>query len=426
MGYLRNKINNIKNFFRVGSEDKKQQNMGFVHNGKNRINENRDYDDTLVYNGLKNTSAPGLTARKKVSDKYLLEFEFLKRIKGSCYDNILGNFPYWEEVFVEKTVRKLEKNGFIECVEKVTPLESYKMVDLKQLLQDNHLESKGNKKAVLIERIEENIKEEVIKAWNPPRILYGLTEKGMTRYNELLLYKEDLFNDTFDAMMQFAENRDFQSAYKCMCRYEIKQIFERGLHSSSGLKSYWELAIENGLSSETESVYNQYTDYIGDSLISSFAIVFYLFGTGYKGMQNKIERYINAHQIDREITESKVICAIKIYYSIRDLIEYREIGIDKYKVLSVCDAHTCKNCAHLDGKVFKVSDAKIGDNMPPFCNNCRCTTVSVIDSVGENKEMRSVRDENGKSITVPFMTYKEWSKKYAPEKYKEYFESKKV
>lgn len=428
MGYLRNKIDNLKKLFYADNEDNKQQKFEFTRNEKSSIKESVEYDDTLVYNGLKNTSAPGLTARKKVSDKYLLEFEFLKRINGLKYDNISNEFHYWEEDFVERTISRLKKNGTIELILRANPLDSYKMADLKQFLQDNDLESKGNKKAVLIERIKENLSEEEINNWNPPQRAYVLTERGKARYHELLIYKENLYNNTFDSMMKYAEKRDFQNVYRCICKYKIKQVLDGGLHYSTSVvsNSYWEEELIKGLTGQREFIYIQFTNYINDSLLAAFAIVFNLFGGGYKGMQNKIERYLKAYQIDREITESDVIHATTIYCSVRNLIEYRRANIDKYQISSPCDTRTCKKCAHLDGKVFKVSNAQIGVSMPPFCDNCRCTTVSVIEFVDESDQaerLRRVRDENGKSIVVPYMTYKEWSKKYAPEKYKEYFKA---
>ena len=103
----------------------------------------------------------------------------------------------------------------------------------------------------------------------------------------------------------------------------------------------------------------------------------------------------------------------------QEVEELRGTGVEKFQILGVCDRKTCKTCAQLDGKIFDVADAEIGVNVPPFCDKCRCSIVGVVDRGSDR--MRSVRDENGRHITVPYITYEEWSKKYAPDKYEEYF-----
>lgn len=55
---------------------------------------------------------------------------------------------------------------------------------------------------------------------------------------------------------------------------------------------------------------------------------------------------------------------------------YKNAGIKKYEILEAPDHRTCDYCEELDGKVFNVSEAEAGYNMPPFHANCRGTTVA--------------------------------------------------
>ena len=67
------------------------------------------------------------------------------------------------------------------------------------------------------------------------------------------------------------------------------------------------------------------------------------------------------------------------------LNRYKEMGVEKYKILSTHDGRTCDKCADLDGKIFPIDKAEIGVNFPPFHPRCRDTIVAVIDKPAEAK-----------------------------------------
>ena len=45
---------------------------------------------------------------------------------------------------------------------------------------------------------------------------------------------------------------------------------------------------------------------------------------------------------------------------------YEDLGIEKYEFLATLDSRTCSVCGKLDGKVFKLTEAKVGINYPPL------------------------------------------------------------
>jgi len=45
---------------------------------------------------------------------------------------------------------------------------------------------------------------------------------------------------------------------------------------------------------------------------------------------------------------------------------YEDLGIEKYEFLATLDSRTCSICGKLDGKVFKLTEAKVGVNYPPL------------------------------------------------------------
>lgn len=58
-----------------------------------------------------------------------------------------------------------------------------------------------------------------------------------------------------------------------------------------------------------------------------------------------------------------------------DRAAYKEAGVEEYEFMAALETRTCEVCGGLDGKHFKISEAKTGVNYPPIHPNCRCTTV---------------------------------------------------
>ena len=45
---------------------------------------------------------------------------------------------------------------------------------------------------------------------------------------------------------------------------------------------------------------------------------------------------------------------------------YEDLNIEKYEFMATLDSRTCSVCGKLDGKVFKLTEAKVGINYPPL------------------------------------------------------------
>lgn len=89
-------------------------------------------------------------------------------------------------------------------------------------------------------------------------------------------------------------------------------------------------------------------------------------------------------------------------------LAYEETDVEKYEFVATLDKRTSKTCQKLDGKVFKLEEAKVGVNFPPMHVRCRSVTVAYID---DDTSTRFARDSKGKGIEVNSnMTYKEWKK----------------
>lgn len=92
---------------------------------------------------------------------------------------------------------------------------------------------------------------------------------------------------------------------------------------------------------------------------------------------------------------------------------YKEDGVEKYQILATLDSKTCGICGEKDGKIYLVSEAVTGKNMPPFHPFCRCTDVPYYPDTPTEGQMRAARDADGNNIEVPEnMTYVDWKKKF--------------
>ena len=70
-----------------------------------------------------------------------------------------------------------------------------------------------------------------------------------------------------------------------------------------------------------------------------------------------------------------------------ELHSYTEMGVEEYEFSAVLDKYTSKICAELDGKKFKVSQAKPGTNYPPMHPFCRSVANAVLPSEEELDDM---------------------------------------
>lgn len=93
---------------------------------------------------------------------------------------------------------------------------------------------------------------------------------------------------------------------------------------------------------------------------------------------------------------------------------FTDLGVKKYVIVETLDKETCSLCGSLDGKVYPMSEYKVGVTAPPFHPWCRGTTAPYYEDM-ENLGDRFARDDEGKRYTVPKdMTHKEWERKFLP------------
>ena len=86
---------------------------------------------------------------------------------------------------------------------------------------------------------------------------------------------------------------------------------------------------------------------------------------------------------------------------------YRDIGIEEVVFVATLDSRTSEVCQHADGERVKLSEAVVGDNIPPLHPNCRSTIRAYIGESFEPTE-RIARNYAGKNISVGNVNYAEY------------------
>ena len=115
-------------------------------------------------------------------------------------------------------------------------------------------------------------------------------------------------------------------------------------------------------------------------------------GISVKELSNKI---MNRMDSDRKNTERLV--RTELNYALNQATKkgYEDSEVEEYEYLAEIDSRTSQQCKELNGKIFKLKDAKVGVNYPPMHPRCRSTTIPVIDyeNFGKKKEKLTFEEE---------------------------------
>jgi len=88
------------------------------------------------------------------------------------------------------------------------------------------------------------------------------------------------------------------------------------------------------------------------------------------------------------------------------LDSYNEADIEEYRFLAAMEERTCPECEMLDGQVFFLKEAAVGENYPPIHPLCRCSTCPEMGQSHKGTRAAKVGDE---WVEVPEdMTFDEW------------------
>lgn len=276
-------------------------------------------------------------------------------------------------------------------------LECLSIEALKNILRENKIKVSGTKN-VLIQRILSDIPHDSIKKSKAYEAIYVLTPCALELIGESYSKFEQINLSFFKNATDLIISGDLDSAYRLICKRNSEMPI------SPGLGCDWVKCSKVGLSEEDKYLYHSALKR-GNIEVAACGIFYDM--SGDKANYNVFNRIFS------NITADEVRYECCLISTERELYSTTDSDIKEYTFLSALDDKTCPICGRLDGKVFDVSDAKIGVNCPPMHIGCRCTIIC-----GTTRDLESTtrvaRDlMTKKSIKVPLtMTYEQWNKKF--------------
>lgn len=236
---------------------------------------------------------------KNTEDLTSLEKSFLHYITGlNALD--LGIPAYWTfdyGIDYKYTIDMLFSNGYIDFFNYNNNFNKYTLVELKDLLRYFNLKVSGNKE-VLINRIIENISEDVLESYfeNSNKLFICLTDKGRKALNG---YVDSATKDISyeNIILTCIENRRFQEAQKFINKYQNKLPRPHGEEEYHSFK----------LPEHTLEAYNQLLDKStqnNDEITIRYIIIFcHLTGLGIRNCKKLLNRLIQNKEKLPELQE---------------------------------------------------------------------------------------------------------------------------
>ena len=336
---------------------------------------------------------------------------FLRAVSNKSVKNldIARHWYYIYNLNICETIALLIGSEHLQICDDIA-LERYTIPKLKEILVKKELSKTGNKQ-VLIDRIHDNFTEHELRDICGDELMYyKITEKGKQVVGSLVdsaTYNLELEDECIKLILK----KQYDEAYRLVGTFRLNSRIQTGLNFDWAKARTWNgrKLIKSNKRIKYYSACCIFCEMMGISTKKALTMYNRIFGKKF------------------DIAKEMAGVSVKHYHfynnSLRNLNDLKDCDIKKYRISCVLDAKTCKKCAHMDGKIFNVNDAVIGINAPPFEFDCRCMIVAHFEDRDLSNSKRSARNPITKQrFFVPGnTTYREWSKKFLPEKYNEYF-----
>ena len=274
--------------------------------------------------------------------------------------NIAQYWSYEYGINYKKCIEKFLCSGYLRVSTHTEALHSLTVTELKTILKENGLKQSG-KKDDLLNRIQEVLTEDDIKKYvSDNNLVFILTDKGIAATAGVLpSVTKDL--DFENKCLSLIDKRHFFEAYDAVRQRELSKRFQRGIN----------VDYNQPLELYKEKIYTKLYSSSANPKIVNTVIFCNMIGVNF----NKAKLLLNRLNLDEYLVEFKKLNSI--LHSYFDIEQYKQSNCNEYEILVADDA--CPKCQKMKNKVFKLKNAKIGVTMPPFCDNCRCTTVPYFD-----------------------------------------------
>lgn len=132
---------------------------------------------------------------------------------------------------------------------------------------------------------------------------------------------------------------------------------------------------------------------------------------GGKDHDRIIRDLMKTFDVSRYVAARLVVTETAYVANHSELKSYIDSGVEEYQFVAIFDEKTSAVCRTHSSKVYKVTDAKPGVNLPPLHPWCRSTTIPVYGRDWLATVNRSVQNQDGKYVLIPATwNYDQWER----------------
>ena len=288
------------------------------------------------------------------------EIAFLEYISNHDTDitTFSKKYIYDYDLNYEKTVNNFIQNGYARIGTTEESLSLYTAQSLKEFLKLKGLPTSG-KKDILIHRILSETTEH--DSYFTKRV-YILTDKGKDTINNHNEIQIDNLKNEILTTMTYIRSGQFD---------KLVPIYE----TNENCKNPLSIGYDKTNITKDASAINEYRVMGHDTDRElSMAILAIMFHRPYSSIK------INMKNIGYDdISDSEMYTISSSICTLRNLNEFKDAGIEKYKISTCRDQRVCAKCARHDKKIYSVKTAMLCKNAPPFCDECRCIIMAEFD-----------------------------------------------
>ena len=129
-------------------------------------------------------------------------------------------------------------------------------------------------------------------------------------------------------------------------------------------------------------------------------------------MEEVIDTVAERFNVEKNIASRLIMTESAAYHSKAKEKCLKDLGCEKYEVITTLDDRTSSVCRSMDSKVFDMKDYQVGVTAPPFHVYCRSVTAPYYDKIDGDTNLRASRTEDDDYKLVDVKYYQDWYDRY--------------
>ena len=330
---------------------------------------NQEYWESRAIDRINRFTADSEKVADELGKAYLLAAQQLKAdiakvFKG--FENAFGLSEKEAKALIDESSGELPSKDIIKAIESIADKD--KQREMKAIVSAPAYQFRMKR----LDRTAENAK----KICESLRTLETRTDTAFLRAEMDKAYKNIIFD--------IQQGTDISGAFSQIPKSRIEQVLKENWSGKHYSTRIW---------NNTEKL----ADDVKQSLVESF-----MTGAGEREAAAAIQEKfaVGANEARRLIrTENTYVTGQA------ELEGYKTAQVEEYEYAALIDGRTSEICKALDGKFFKITEAKAGENYPPMHPYCRSSTMAKLPS---EEELEQEFDTFAADNIPEGMDFEEW------------------